>query len=116
MGRLPVVATLHELTEDALVEILVKPKNALVKQYTRLLELDQVRLSFTDGALHAMARRAIERKSGARGLRAIIDEAMLYVMYDVPSMSDVKEVVINEEVILGSGQPMIVLDSEAASA
>jgi len=116
VGRLPVVATLHELTEDALVEILVKPKNALVKQYTRLLELDHVRLSFTDGALHAMARRAIERKSGARGLRAIIEEAMLDVMYDVPSMSNVKEVVINEEVILGSGQPMIVLDSEAASA
>ncbi|PIE17946.1 MAG: ATP-dependent Clp protease ATP-binding subunit ClpX [Proteobacteria bacterium] len=116
VGRLPVLATLHELTEDALVRILVEPKNALVKQYRRLLEMDGVRLTFTDSALSAIATKAIDRKTGARGLRAIIEDAMLDVMYDIPSVEDVKEVVINEEVISGSGRPMIVFDKEAVSA
>ena len=116
VGRLPVVATLHELTEEALMKILIEPKNALVKQYKRLLELDNVRLSFTESALAAIARRSLDRKSGARGLRAIIEESMLDIMYDVPSMEGVKEVVISEDVILDSGQPMIVYDKEAASA
>ena len=116
VGRLPVIATLHELTEAALVKILVEPKNALVKQYKRLLELDDARLVFTDGALHAIARKSLERKSGARGLRAIIEEAMLDVMYDVPSEENIMEVVISEEVIRDQASPMIVYDNEAASA
>jgi ATP-dependent Clp protease ATP-binding subunit ClpX len=116
IGRLPVIATLHELTEDALVEILIEPKNALVKQYRRLLDMDGVRLTFTDGALRAVAAKALARKTGARGLRAIIEDAMLDVMYDIPSMDNVKEVVVNEEVISGDGRPMIVFDTEAASA
>ncbi|TNF25603.1 MAG: ATP-dependent Clp protease ATP-binding subunit ClpX [Deltaproteobacteria bacterium] len=116
VGRLPVIATLHELTEDALIRILIEPKNALVKQYRRLLEMDGVRLTFTDAALKAIAHRAIERKTGARGLRAIIEDVTLDVMYDVPSMDNVKEVVINEDVITGSGRPMIVYDKEAATA
>jgi len=116
VGRLPVLATLHELTEDALVQILVEPKNALVKQYKRLLELDGVRLNLTDGALRAIARKALDRKTGARGLRAIIEEAMLDIMYDVPSLENVKEVVINEEVITSGGRPMIVYDKEEAAS
>ena len=116
VGRLPVVATLHELTEEALVEILVEPKNALCKQYKRLLELDGVRLNLTEGALHAIARKALDRKTRARGLRAIIEEAMLDIMYDVPSLENVKEVVINEEVITSGGRPMIVYDKEEAAS
>jgi len=116
VGRLPVIATLHELTEDALIRILVEPKNALVKQYRRLLEMDGVRLTFTDAALKAIARKAIDRKTGARGLRAIIEDVTLDVMYDVPSIDNVKEVVINEDVIGGSGRPIIVYDKEAATA
>ena len=116
IGRLPVVATLHELTEDALMEILVEPKNALSKQYKRLLELDGVRLTLTDAALSAIAVKAISRKTGARGLRAILEESMLEIMYDVPSMDNVKEVVVNEDVITGGAQPMIVFEDEAASA
>jgi len=116
VGRLPVVATLHELDEEALIRILVEPKNSLLKQYKRLLDMDGVRLTFTENALKAIAHRALERNTGARGLRAILEDAMLDVMYDIPSMDHVKEVVINEEVITGSGRPMIVYDKEAASA
>ena len=116
IGRLPVVATLHELTEDALIEILVEPKNALSKQYKRLLELDGVRLNITDAALSAIAKKAIVRKTGARGLRAILEESMLEIMYDVPSMDNVKEVVVNEDVISGGAQPMVVFEDEAVSA
>ena len=116
VGRLPVIATLHELTEEALMRILIEPKNALVKQYRRLLEMDGVRLTFTDAALKAIAHRALERKIGARGLRAIIEDAILDVMYDVPSLDNVKEVVINEDVITANGRPIIVYDKEAATA
>jgi ATP-dependent Clp protease ATP-binding subunit ClpX len=123
VGRLPVVATLHELSEEALVEILIKPKNALTKQYARLLELDDVGLTFAEGALRAIAKKAISRGTGARGLRAIIEEAMLETMYDIPSEDNVREVVINEEVITKGTQPIVVydtdgtiVDSEAASA
>jgi ATP-dependent Clp protease ATP-binding subunit ClpX len=116
IGRLPVVATLHELTEDALMEILVEPKNALSKQYKRLFELDGVRLTLTEAALSAIAVKALGRKTGARGLRAILEEAMLEIMYDVPSMDNVKEVVVNEDVIIGGAQPLIVFEDEAASA
>ncbi len=116
IGRLPVIATLHELTPEALVEILVEPKNALVKQYKRLLDLDGVRLTFTDGALQAIAQKAIDRKSGARGLRAIIEDAMLEIMYDIPSLENVKEVVINEEVITQGARPIVVYDKEQAAS
>ncbi len=112
IGRLPIVATLHELNEDALVDILTKPKNSLVKQYQKLFEMDQVKLKFTRGALVAVARQALERHSGARGLRAILENAMLDIMYEVPSRSGVKEVVVNEEVILRGDAPIIVYSKE----
>ena len=116
VGRLPVLASLHELDEEALVEILTKPKNALTKQYTRLFEIDGVELSFTEASLHAIARQALERKSGARGLRAILESAMLDIMYDVPSETDIKEVVLNEETIENGSPPMIVYEKQAESA
>ena len=116
VGRLPVVATLHELDEDALVQILTQPKNALTKQYRRLFEIDGVQLKFTDGSLYSIARKALERKSGARGLRSIIESAMLDVMYDVPSDPSIKEVVVNEETIEHSKQPMIVYEEQKESA
>ncbi|MCC6625415.1 MAG: ATP-dependent Clp protease ATP-binding subunit ClpX [Deltaproteobacteria bacterium] len=116
VGRLPVCATLHELNEEALMRILVEPKNAISKQFRRLFDMDGVRLTFTENALRAVSRRALERKTGARGLRAILEGVMLEVMYDVPSMGNVKEVVVNEEVIAGKAKPMIVYDKEAVSA
>jgi len=116
IGRLPVVATLHELTEEALIDILTKPKNSLVKQFQKLFEMDGVKLKFTKGALAAVARKAIERESGARGLRAILEEAMLDIMYDVPSKSGIKEVVLNEEVITKGDAPLIVYQKEAGAA
>src|ERR1700732_3194010 len=99
IGRLPVLATLHELNEEALIDILTKPKNSLVKQYQKLFEMDGVKLKFTRGALIAVARQPPERNSGARGLRAILESAMLDIMYDVPSRTGIKEVVVSEDVI-----------------
>src|SRR5437660_9540125 len=99
IGRLPVLATLHELNEDALVDILTKPKNSLVKQFQKLFEMDGVKLKFTKGSLQAIARKALVRESGARGLRAILEEAMLDIMYEVPSKQGIKEVLINEDVV-----------------
>ena len=116
VGRLPVLATLEELDEDALVAILTQPRSALVKQYQKLFEFENVRLRFTDGALRAMARRAIQRKSGARGLRSIIEELMLDLMYDIPSREDVEECVIGEEAIEQGAEPLLVLKPEAESA
>jgi len=116
VGRLPVVATLAELSEDALVDILTQPKNALVKQYQKLFEFEDVRLRFSEGALRAIARQAISRKSGARGLRSILEGVMLELMYDIPSRDDVEECVINEEVIEQSSKPLLVLKREAESA
>jgi ATP-dependent Clp protease ATP-binding subunit ClpX len=113
IGRLPVVATLHELTEDALIDILTKPKNSLVKQYQKLFEMDGVKLKFSKGALQAVSKRALERESGARGLRAILEEAMLEIMYEVPSKQGIKEVVVNEDVILKADTPLIVYHKEA---
>ena len=107
IGRLPVIATLEELSEDALVEILTRPKNALVKQYKRLLDIDGVQLKFTPEALRAIAKRALSHKAGARGLRAILENAMLDIMYEVPSEDNVKEVVVNEDVILRRETPML---------
>jgi ATP-dependent Clp protease ATP-binding subunit ClpX len=113
IGRLPVIATLHELNEDALIDILTKPKNSLVKQFQKLLEMDGVKLKFTKGALQAIARKALQRESGARGLRAILEEAMLDIMYDVPSKQGIKEVVVNEEAIASGENPLIVYHKEA---
>jgi len=116
IGRLPVIATLHELNEDALIDILTKPKNALVKQFQRLFDMDGVKLKFTKTALAAVAREALLRNSGARGLRAILEAAMLDIMYDIPSRGGIKEVVINEEVITKSEAPLIVYQKEAELA
>jgi ATP-dependent Clp protease ATP-binding subunit ClpX len=116
IGRLPVIATLHELNEDALIDILTKPKNALVKQFQRLFEMDGVKLKFTKTALSAVAREALLRNSGARGLRAILEAAMLDIMYDIPSRGGIKEVVINEEVITKGEAPLIVYQKEAELA
>jgi ATP-dependent Clp protease ATP-binding subunit ClpX len=113
IGRLPVIATLHELTEDALIDILTKPKNSLVKQFQKLFEMDGVKLKFTKGALQAIARKALARESGARGLRAILEEAMLDIMYEVPSKQGIKEVVVNEDAITNGEAPLIVYHKEA---
>ncbi len=116
IGRLPVLATLHELNEEALIDVLTKPRNSLERQYKRLFDMDGVKLKFTKGALGAVAREALTRQSGARGLRAILEHAMLDVMYDVPSKSGIKEVIVNEEVILRHEAPLIVYQKESAES
>jgi ATP-dependent Clp protease ATP-binding subunit ClpX len=116
IGRLPVIATLHELDEAALVDILTKPKNALVKQYQKLFEMDGVKLKFSQGALHAVAREALKRNAGARGLRAIMEKSMLDIMYEVPSQSDIREVAVSEEVIVSGEKPLIVYEKEEEKA
>jgi len=110
VGRIPVIATLNELDEEALIQILREPKNALIKQYQRLFEMENVHLKFTDGALVAIAKEALGRKTGARGLRSILENAMLDVMYDIPSQDRVKEVVLNEEVISAGAEPIVLYD------
>ncbi len=110
VGRLPVIATLEELDESALMRILTEPKNALTKQYQKMLELEGVNLRFSDEALAAVAKQALERKAGARGLRSILEHVMLDIMFEIPSRSDVSEVAISEEVILHDAEPMIVYD------
>jgi ATP-dependent Clp protease ATP-binding subunit ClpX len=112
LGRIPVLATLDELDEGALVRVLSEPKNALVKQYQRLFEMEKVKLEFAKGSLEAVAKEAIRRKSGARGLRAILESVMLDIMFDVPSKEDVREVHIDADVILKKKQPFVVYDSE----
>lgn len=116
IGRVPVVATLKELDEEALVKILQEPRNALVKQYRKLFEFENVKLKFTDDALKAIAREAMDRKSGARGLRAILEKLMLDVMYEVPSVSNVKECIISEEAVLQKKMPLLVYEDEAEIA
>jgi ATP-dependent Clp protease ATP-binding subunit ClpX len=116
LGRLPVVTTLTELNEDSLVRILTEPKNALVKQFKKLFEYEDVNLRFTDGALLAIAKEAVDRKSGARGLRAIIEEAMIDIMYEIPSIDNVKECVIGEEVILKKEEPILLYEQEQKEA
>ncbi len=116
IGRLPVIATLGELDESALIEILTKPRNALVKQYQRLFEFEHVKLKFMPGALSSVASEAMKRKSGARGLRAILENVMLDIMYEIPSRTNVKEVVISEDVILKKQEPVIVYEKKAESA
>ncbi len=116
IGRLPLIATLHELNEEALIDILTKPKNALVKQFQKLFEMDGVKLKFSKSALSAVAKEALARNAGARGLRAIIEGALLDIMYDVPSRSGIKEVVVSEEVITKGEAPLIVYQKEAELA
>jgi ATP-dependent Clp protease ATP-binding subunit ClpX len=116
IGRLPVVATLEELDEEALIAILTQPKNALVKQYQKLFEFEDVALQFTEAALAAVARKALAQKSGARGLRAILEHAMLDLMYELPSRDDVEECVVGEEVIEQGAEPVLGLKREAESA
>ena len=117
VGRLPVVATLEELDEKALIQILQEPKNALVKQYQKLFDLEEVELKFTTGALEAIAHLTAQRKTGARGLRSILEETMLDIMFEIPSQKQVKEVVISEDVVVNKSEPLIVYDcAETASA
>jgi len=113
IGRVPVVATLDQLDEDALVQILTEPKNALTKQYQRLFEMDGVQLKFTEGSLRLIAREALKRKAGARGLRGILEEIMLDAMYDLPSKSNVRECIISEEVVEGNQPAILVYENEA---
>ncbi|KRA84719.1 ATP-dependent Clp protease ATP-binding subunit ClpX [Altererythrobacter sp. Root672] len=112
VGRLPVIATLHDLDVPALVEILKEPKNALVKQYHKLFELEDVDLTFTEDALEAIAKKAIKRKTGARGLRSIVEAILLDTMFDLPSMEDVVEVVVDKDVVDGRKEPVRVVSSE----
>ena len=117
VGRLPVVATLEDLDETALVQILVEPKNAIVKQYQRLFEMEGVKLTFPDEAMSAIARRAIERKTGARGLRSIMESILLETMFDLPAMTGVEEVVISKDVVDGTAKPLLIYaDKQAGKA
>ncbi len=108
VGRLPVIATLEDLDENALIEILVRPKNALVKQYAALFEMEDVKLTFADDALGSIARKAISRKTGARGLRSILESILLDTMYDLPSFEGVEEVAISGEVVDGGAKPLLI--------
>jgi ATP-dependent Clp protease ATP-binding subunit ClpX len=116
VGRIPVVTALDELNEDDLVHILAEPKNALVKQYQKLFELDNVSLRFTHNALKAIAHKAMERKTGARGLRSVMESIMLDIMYKLPSMHSVQECVINRAVVEDGKDPLIFYQQEAKSA
>ncbi|HMK64218.1 MAG TPA: ATP-dependent Clp protease ATP-binding subunit ClpX [Thermodesulfobacteriota bacterium] len=116
IGRLPVIATLDELSEEAMVRILTEPKNAIVRQYQKLFQIQGVDLKFTDGAIKAVARESLKRKSGARGLRSILEKAMLEIMFEIPSMKDVRECVVSEEVILNNESPILLFENQAESA
>ncbi len=115
VGRLPVVATLSELTEEALIQILIEPKNALIKQYSKLLEMEGAELEIRPAALHAIARKALARKTGARGLRSILEHALLDVMYELPNQQNVVKVVIDENSITNGAKPLLIY-SETAKA
>jgi ATP-dependent Clp protease ATP-binding subunit ClpX len=117
VGRLPVIATLTDLDEDALVTILSEPKNALIKQYQRLFELEDAKLTFTDDSMKAIAKRAIARKTGARGLRSIMEDILLDTMFDLPGLENVSEVVVNDEAVNGDGKPLLIYaDAKKESA
>ena len=116
IGRLPVVATLEDLDEGALMEILTKPKNALIKQYGRLFEMEGVKLSFTEDALHSVATRAIARRTGARGLRSIMESILLGTMFELPGLDGVEEVVINREVAEARANPLYLYGKERAES
>jgi ATP-dependent Clp protease ATP-binding subunit ClpX len=116
VGRIPILATLNELSLDALVRILTEPKNALIKQYKKLFELEDVKLKFSDEALLGVAKDAIKRKSGARGLRAILESVMLDIMYEIPSTTGIRECVIGEEVIIKGESPLLIYENQAEYA
>lgn len=116
IGRLPVIAPLEELDEKALIRILTEPRNALTKQYEKLMSFEKVKLRFTDGALVAIARKASAQKTGARGLRAILEEVMLDLMYEIPSQKQIKEVMLTEDVIYGKSQPIRIVEQDVKSA
>jgi ATP-dependent Clp protease ATP-binding subunit ClpX len=116
VGRLPVVATLEELDEDALVRILVEPKNALTKQYQKLFEMESVDLELREDALRAIAHRAMKRKTGARGLRTILENVLLEMMYELPSMKNATKVVVDEAVVTGETKPYVIYESEEPAA
>ncbi len=116
VGRLPVMATLENLDENALIRILTEPRNAIIKQFQKLFEIEGVNLRFTDSALSAIANKSIQRKSGARGLRAILEKTMLDIMYDLPSIGGVKECVVGEEVILNSEEPILLYEKSKKQA
>ena len=116
IGRLPVIAPLEELDEKALIRILTEPRNALTKQYEKLMSFEKVKLRFTDGALVAIARKAFAQKTGARGLRAILEEVMLDLMYEIPSQKQIKEVMLTEDVIYGKSQPIRIVEQDVKSA
>ncbi len=116
VGRLPVIATLDSLDEESLIKILTKPKNAIVKQYQRLFELEDTELAFTEDALRAIAHRAIERKTGARGLRSIMEDILLDTMFDLPGLEGVTEVVVNEEAVVSDAQPLLIYAETKDSA
>lgn len=116
IGRLPVIAPLEELDEKALIRILTEPRNALTKQYEKLMSFEKVKLRFTDGALVAIARKAYAQKTGARGLRAILEEVMLDLMYEIPSQKQIKEVMLTEDAIYGKSQPIRVFEQDVKSA
>jgi ATP-dependent Clp protease ATP-binding subunit ClpX len=113
VGRLPVIATLHELDKSALISILTEPKNALTKQYTKYLELENVKLRFTDDALDAIVEKAMQRETGARGLRAVVEDIMIDIMYELPSLSGVTECVITDRVITKREEPIIIYGNAA---
>ena len=115
LGRLPVIATLDELSESTLIRILQEPKNALVKQYKKLFEIEGVNLRFTDSAFSAIAKEAVKRKSGARGLRAIMEKSLLDIMYKIPSIENVRECVVSEDVILNREDPILLYEQEQKS-
>jgi ATP-dependent Clp protease ATP-binding subunit ClpX len=116
VGRMPVVAALDELDEQAFIKILTEPKNALMKQYQKLLSFDNVRLKFSDGALSAIAKKAIQRKTGARGLRSILEGVMLDVMYEIPSQKGIKDCLITEDTILKNEKPILIYEKQVESA
>jgi len=116
IGRIPVQTALEELTEEDLVRILQEPKNALLKQYKKLFDLDKVELRFTENAMSAIARQAIERKTGARGLRNVLEKTMLEIMYKLPSMTGVRECVINQAVVDNGMEPLLLYHQEVKSA
>ena len=116
VGRLPIVTSVDELDEEALIEVLTKPKNALIKQFQKVLKLDNVELSFTAGALESIAQLAMNRKTGARGLRSILEDTLLDVMYEIPSRDDIKKIVINKETVIEKVPPKMVIEQEEDSS
>lgn len=116
VGRLPVIGALYDLVDEDLVKILSEPRNSMVKQYKKMFEIEDVKLTFTDDALKAIAKLSVGRKSGARGLQAIMEDTMLDIMYDIPSRNDIRECLINEDVVLKKEKPIMVFESVSEAA